>query len=109
MKILLPELRIRSFMNSIKWTEPAVSDLQAIHSFISRDSEYYANAMVSEIIEAVDRLGSFPLSGRMVPELNDEKIREVLVGNYRVIYEISESAVQILTVLHGARDFHEPH
>ena len=41
--------------------------------------------------------------GRAVPEFNDEVIREVIVGNYRVIYRVRADAVEILTVFHGAR------
>ncbi|MGD1018207.1 MAG: type II toxin-antitoxin system RelE/ParE family toxin [Verrucomicrobiia bacterium] len=44
-----------------------------------------------------------PRSGRAVPEEDDPNTREVIVGNYRVIYDISGSTVRILTVLHGAR------
>lgn len=46
----------------------------------------------------------FPKSGRIVPELGDGKTREVIVTNYRVMYEVESDAVIILTVLHGARE-----
>jgi addiction module RelE/StbE family toxin len=94
-------------MKKIVWTEPAVDDLDAIHSYISRDSDVFANATILRILESVDRLEYYPLSGRIVPELGDEKMREILVGNYRIIYEVGSSAVTIQTVLHGARSF--PH
>ena len=89
----------------IVWTEPAVSDLEAIRTYIARDAETYANAVVLDIFEATNRLESFPESGRVVPELADPHTREVIVGNYRVIYDISGDVVRILTVLHGARQF----
>ena len=87
------------------WTGPAVSDLHAIYDYISHDSQTYADAIVADIFEATDRLVSFPLSGRMVPELEDEQTRELIVGHYRIIYDVQEATIRILTVLHGARKF----
>lgn len=89
----------------VVWTDPAVGDLDSIHEYIARDTEVYADAMLQEIFDAVDRLENFPLSGRVVPELNDESTREVIVGSYRVIYDISDETIRILSVLHGARNF----
>jgi len=92
-------------MKRIIWSIPAVDDLESIHSFIKRDSLAYADTVIFEIIESVERLIMFPESGRFVPELNDEKTREVIVGNYRIIYESDSGTIRILTVLHGARLF----
>lgn len=88
----------------IVWTETAVADLEAIHSFITRDSEYYASVFVLEILDAVKKLENFPRSGRMVPEVNDDDVRELILGNYRLIYQIAKSQIEILTLLHGACD-----
>lgn len=55
-------------MIEIRWTPLASDDLQAVHAFIARDLEFYAGAVVRRIIAALDRLSSFPLSGRVVPE-----------------------------------------
>ena len=92
-------------MTRIVWTEPAVADMEAIRAYIARDNEVYADAVVLRILESVERLERYPLSGRVVPELGDENLRELIVGNYRVMYEVSGSAVTIETVLHGARAF----
>jgi toxin ParE1/3/4 len=88
----------------IFWTEPAVTDLESLYRYIARDSEFYAQAIASEILQAVDRLEKFPLSGRMVPEMGDKRIREVLIKNYRVIYNLTKTKITILTIVHGARD-----
>ena len=88
----------------ILWTEPASTDLESIYTFIANDSEYYARSFTAKIGDSVKRLERFPQSGRIVPELNDEKIRELTVRNYRIIYEIHESAIRILTILHAARE-----
>ena len=92
-------------MTRIVWTEPAVSDLNSIHAYIARDAEVYADAIVTEIFDTVDQLAHFPQSGRVVPEVNDKNTREIIVGNYRVIYEISGETVRILSLLHAARLF----
>ena len=92
-------------MTHIAWTEPAVSDLDSIHAYIARDAEVYADAVIFEIFDSVDRLAHFPHSGRIVPEMEDDNTREVIVGNYRVIYDTSDESVRILSVLHGARLF----
>ena len=95
-------------MTVIVWTEPAVADLENIHSYIARDSEVYADAILLGLFEAVERLETYPSSGRIVPELADDSTRELIVGNYRVVYSVSGETVRILTVLHSARTFQDP-
>jgi len=92
-------------MTNIVWTAPAVSDIDGIHEWISRDSEIYADSVLSEIFDSIDRLTLYPESGRMVPELKDEKTRELIVGSYRIIYDKQEDLIRILTILHAARLF----
>ena len=95
-------------MTRVVWTEPAVSDLDSIHSYISRDSIIYADSVVSEIFDATDRLIDYPQSGRIVPEIDDDATREIIVGNYRVMYDLGSNIIRILAVLHGARQFPKP-
>jgi len=94
-------------MTHIVWTEPAIADLDGIHDYISRDSEIYADSVVLEIVEAAERLGSYPESGRVVPEVGEGSIREIIVGGYRVIHEVASDHILMLTVLHAARQFPE--
>jgi len=86
------------------WTDPAISDLEAIQDYIARDSELYASDFIASILDEVERLESFPEIGRTTPEANSSKVRELLYGNYRIIYRIHQETVQILTVIHGSRD-----
>ena len=88
----------------IVWTEPAVADLTAIRDYIARDSEHYAARFIGRIIEAVERLETFPELGRRVPEAADRDVREILFRAYRIIYRITGERVEILSVLHGSRD-----
>ncbi len=92
-------------MKRIVWSDPALSDLDSIHHYIARDSEIYADAVVLDILESVERLLDYPRSGRAVPELEDGMVRETVVGNYRVMYSAEGETINILTVLHGARKF----
>ncbi len=59
--------------------------------------------MIDRIQKQVERLRRFPSSGTIVQEWNRLDVREILVGNYRVIYRVEESYVLILTVIHAAR------
>jgi plasmid stabilization system protein ParE len=64
--------------------------------------------MAEQLVEAVGRLAEFPLSGRMVPELRQEAIREVIHGNYRIVYRVTKNEVQVLTVFHASRMLNLP-
>ncbi|MBW1982784.1 MAG: type II toxin-antitoxin system RelE/ParE family toxin [Deltaproteobacteria bacterium] len=93
-------------MGQIKWTERASSNLQAIFEYISKDSKIYAARFVKALIAATRKLERMPRCGREVPELENPELREVIYGNYRIIYRIagSEDNIEILAVIHGARD-----
>jgi toxin ParE1/3/4 len=91
-------------MARIRWSDAASADLQAIHDFIARDSGRYADAVCADLVESVDQLHEFPWSGRAVPELRREEIRELIRGSYRVVYRVASSdLVEIVTIVHGAR------
>ena len=87
----------------IAWSEEALKDIEEIISFISKDSKLYAVNFASKIISAVETLKVFPEIGRIVPEYGDPKIREIIYRNYRIVYQIEERAVEIITVSHGSK------
>lgn len=89
-------------MAEIVWTLQAVEDLESITEFIAEDSPYFASLFAADILESTDRLMRFPLSGRMVPELSNPAIREIIFGNYRIPYRVKSDGCEILTVFHGA-------
>ncbi|MEO8435257.1 MAG: type II toxin-antitoxin system RelE/ParE family toxin [Pyrinomonadaceae bacterium] len=91
----------------IFWTDPAVKDLRELHAYIARDSEMYASGFVERIILAAERLIEYPKIGRGVPEVNDENVRELLYQRYRLIYRIKGDSIEILSVIHGARDLEQ--
>jgi toxin ParE1/3/4 len=90
-------------MVKIVWTEFALEDLKSIHGYISKDSKIYADRFIEKLISRVDQLENNPESGRIVPEFNIEIIRELIEGNYRIIYRINSDFVGIVRVHHSAR------
>ena len=67
-------------MVRVSWTIQALDDLDAICVFIARDVPRYAQVFALKTFEAVDRLESFPLSGRMVPEIGKKNKRNYIRG-----------------------------
>ena len=86
------------------WTDVAIDDLKSIHEHISRDSKFYADRFIDKLISRVDQLEKYPESGRMVPEFQNETIRELIEGNYRIVYKINPDHIGIVRVHHSARE-----
>ena len=59
--------------------------------------------VVDRLFTAAERLERFPASGRSLPELPGAPLREIIDGNYRIVYRVREDAVEILTVFDGHR------
>ncbi len=87
----------------IRWSLNSVKNLEEIADYISENSPFYAPVFISKIIQAVERLIDFPLSGRVVPEFENENIREIIFHNYRIIYKINNSVIDISDVIHASR------
>ncbi len=96
-------------VQEIKWTTHALNDLRDIHEFIAKDSPRYAQIQIENIQRAVIPLLTFPAMGHAVPEFPHLPYREILVGNYRVIYRIQEDerGILIMSVVHGRKLLHE--
>ena len=90
-------------MTRVIWTREEVEDVEAIKAYVARDSVPYAALLAERIVAAVDRLESFPESGRVVPEVGDESLRGVIQGAYRIVYRIQAGSVQVVAVHHAAR------
>ena len=89
----------------IVWTLQARDDLGDIVRFIATDNPTTAEILGYSLISRVDSLEQFPLLGRMVPEVGDQTVREIVFRPYRIIYRVGEEQ-QLLTILriwHGAR------
>mgnify|MGYP003556166347 FL=1 len=87
----------------VHWTNTAIEHLSAIHDYIAQSSNQYAKRVVDRLTKRSQQIAGFPLSGRIVPELNVEQIREVIEGHYRIIYYIKPDQIDVLAVIHGVQ------
>lgn len=92
-------------MTVVRWTDQAVQDLQSIREFIERDSPRYGRLVAEHLYDATSRLETFPLSGRMVPELGRKDTRELIVGDYRIVYRVEGELAVLLTVYRSSMLF----
>lgn len=92
----------------VAWTETAWRDLERTAEFIAEDSPGYAAALVRRVRDIARSLDEMAERGRVVPELEEPAVRELIVGSYRLIYEIDGANVNILGLIHGARDLAVP-
>lgn len=90
-------------MAEVRWSPQAADDLDAIAEFIAQDSPHYASLFVLDVLRAVERLKQFRELGRIVPETSTSDIREILLGNYRIVYRLKFDTPEILTIYHGSR------
>ena len=84
-------------------TQQALSHLEALSTYIAKDSAHYAALTIAKILRRVESLQEFPESGRIVPEFEDPKLRELLWGTYRIVYRLKPELVEVLAVVHGKR------
>lgn len=85
----------------IVWSPLAIDRAAEIAGYIAQDKPSAAKRWIEEIFSKVDQLKSSPQIGRVVPEISDSQFRELIYGNYRIIYRIGAKQISILTVLHG--------
>ena len=88
---------------SLGWSPEAIEDIEAIASYIGRDSLWYAKAVATRIVETAETIPDFPEIGRIVPEIGNPSIRERFVYNYRIIYRIEPERMLVAAVIHGSR------
>ncbi|EPF25012.1 MAG: type II toxin-antitoxin system RelE/ParE family toxin [Microcystis aeruginosa Ma_MB_F_20061100_S19] len=90
------------------WTETAVNHLSSIYNYISQNSPQYAQRLVERLTRRSEQIANFPFSGRLVPEFETEQIREVIEGSYRIIYYIKPEQIDVIALLHAARNIENP-
>ncbi len=88
----------------ILWTREALKQLTEIEDFIAKDNAERAAKFVDEIVEHAESvLPGEPRIGRMVPEISNPDIRELIFKKYRIVYRVNKSNLEILTVFEGHR------
>jgi toxin ParE1/3/4 len=85
----------------VVWSPLAIDRAAEIAKYIAQDNMIAAESWIDTVFAKVEQLKSFPESGRIVPEINSLKIKELIYGNYRIIYRIQEKQISILTIRHG--------
>ena len=90
----------------IIWTNQALHKLNKFIDYIARDDVTTAEKWALKVIKKTDQLIEQPESGRIVPEYNEPNLRELIFGNYRVIYRIrkEDNTIYIQTVWHVRQD-----
>ena len=88
----------------VKWTAHALAQLRHIHNYIAQDSPFYAKRVSDALVRKTFLLDELPYIGRVVPELNEENVREVSLYSYRILYDIQTNRIEILAVIHKRRD-----
>ena len=90
---------------NVAWTEHALQCLAEIEDYIALDDPAMAVAFVDRLIRRTDILADQPQAGRVVPEVPGRELRELIDGNYRMVYRINGSAVEMLTVFEAHKSF----
>ena len=90
-------------MAKLIWSPKAAADLEEICQYISKDSEHYAKLFASRLVALIETIAQFPMTGRIVPEYQQDNLRERIFQNYRIVYRVKPEVVEIVAIVHGAR------
>lgn len=85
---------------TIRWSNEARNELRAIRRFIARDSEFYADRIIGRIVERIESVRTAPRRGHPVHEYLEAELKEVHEPPYRIIYELSDDTINIVTIVH---------
>jgi len=85
------------------WSPSARGDLRSIVSYITADNPKAAIETGQRIIDRSKQIEKFEGSGRMVPEFRNKSIRELVEGNYRIIFRIQRNQIEVVRIWHAAR------
>jgi plasmid stabilization system protein ParE len=85
----------------IVWSPLAIDRASEISDYIAQDKPTAAEKWINTVFSKVAQLKSSPEIGRIVPEIRNNQFRELIYGNYRIIYRIEQEKISILTIRHG--------
>ena len=95
-------------MTRLIWSPRAIRDLESIHEYVARDSAIYADLVVHRLVHSAARLREFPHLGRVVPEVAQSNVRELIAPPFRLVYRTRPEAIEIVTVFRASRLFPAP-
>ena len=84
----------------IIWSPLALERIGEIAAYIAQDNPEAARCWAEGIFASVKNLSSFPESGRRLPEVRRKDLREIVMGNYRLIYRVKGEEIAVLTIRH---------
>ncbi len=82
----------------IIWSPLSIERLEEISDYIAEDNISAANKFIDDVFSKVEALKDNVEIGRIVPELAHSNIRELIFGNYRIIYRYDNKLISVLTV-----------
>lgn len=83
----------------------AEEDLRNIYDYINSVSKYYADVMIEDFFICLENLSLYPNMGVLFSYDNSyENVRQIFLKNYRIVYEVFDNRVEILTIVHSARN-----
>ena len=85
----------------IIWSPLAIERASEIAEYIAQDKPSAAEKWINTVFSKVEHLKTSPEIGRIVPEIPNDQFRELIYGNYRIIYRIENKQISILTIRHG--------
>ena len=85
------------------WSPLAIQRFEEILDYIAIDSQANADKFAERVFHKIALLSEFPNAGRFVPEFNNSNYRELIFGNYRIIYKVFRNDIHILTFRHSKR------
>ncbi|MCC6840065.1 MAG: type II toxin-antitoxin system RelE/ParE family toxin [Flavobacteriales bacterium] len=93
-------------MAEVIFTAEALRGIEEVHAYIAQDSQRYADVQVQRFYDAAAQLAGFPKSGHPVPEVKSLHVRELTIGNYRMMYRLLEpDIVEVMIIHHAKRRF----
>jgi len=87
----------------IRFLNSARQDMQEIKDYISRDNPAAARRLIQSFKKKTNQLVQHPFSGRVIPETMDSNLRELIVSNHRIMYQVSDSCVTVFAVYESHR------
>lgn len=90
---------------NVQWTSAAIAQLTHLHAWVAATSPNYALRVVDRLTKVSKTLGDTPMTGDPVPQAEDDGVREIVEGPFRLIYVVKVDGVNVLAVLLGGNDF----
>jgi len=90
-------------MARVIWTEPALSELEAIAEYIALDNDAAASRLVQTVFNRTEQLEAHPNSGRRPPELKRTHYRELVIPPCRLFYRVENDVAYVLYVMRSER------